>query len=128
MQDRGDLDVIFTLVRRNGVYRDLGNVRVHGEGGLHLKAGDVLATPAQIILFPIDEIEEAVVIELADISGVEPHVAHQLQRVLRTLPVALKHDVRAQRSHHNLTGRVRRYFTIFVIDNAYIEVRDALAG
>ena len=100
---------------------------MHGEGGLHLEAGNVLATPAQVVLFPVDEIEEAVVIELADVARVEPHVAHLLQGVLRALPIALEHDVRTQRAYHNLTGRVRRYFTIFIIDNTYIEVRDALA-
>ncbi|MNH08602.1 hypothetical protein D3C79_680240 [compost metagenome] len=100
---------------------------MHAEGRLHLEAGDVFSTASQIVLFAVDKVEEAVMIELADVASMEPHVAHQLLGVFRPAPVALEHDVRAQWAYHDFTGGIRGYFLVKVVDNAYIEVGNTFA-
>ncbi|MNR18982.1 hypothetical protein D3C85_1357440 [compost metagenome] len=127
MQYRCDLHIVLALIRWHRMYGDLGQCRVNSKGCFHFKAGNVFASAAQIILLAIDEVEKAIVIELANVTSVEPHVAHQLLGVFRTAPVALEHDVRTQRTNHNFAGAVRRYFLIEVVDDAYIEIRNAFS-
>lgn len=88
------------------MYCNLGEVRMDGEGRFHLEVGDVLAMPAQVVFFVVDEIEEVVIIEFADVASVESHVVHQLEGIRGTVPVALEHDVRSQWTQHDFTGGI----------------------
>src|SRR3546814_13571657 len=72
------------------MYRHFCQCRVNSKSGFHFKAGNVFTPAAHVVLLAVDEVEEAVVIESANVAGVEPHIAHQFQGVLRTTPVDRK--------------------------------------
>ena len=101
--------------------------RMRQDRGLHFEAGDVLATPSQVVLLAIDEIEEAVLVEPADVAGVEPEIAPDFQRVLRSTPVTLEDDVRQQRPTNDFARRANGNLIVVVIKDADIELWSGLA-
>ena len=107
-EHRGDLHVVLALVARDRVHRDVGDRLVRDDRALHLEARDVLAPPAQVVLLAVDEVEEPVVVEPAEVAGVEPEVAQHLDGRLRAAPVAREHQVRAGGPAHDLADLADR--------------------
>nr|MDT0667304.1 hypothetical protein [Micromonospora sp. DSM 115978] len=60
------------------------------QDALDLEAGDVLAAAAQVVGLAVDEVEEALVVDLADVPGVVPPVAAGLDGGLGPAPVPLE--------------------------------------
>src|SRR6267154_856584 len=50
------LDIVFARIGEHGMHGHVRNVRMSSKTRLHLKAGNILAAPAQVILFSIDEV------------------------------------------------------------------------
>ena len=71
--------------------RGLGDVGVLVEGGLDLGGVDVLTAADDDVLQPVDDVEEAFVIEPAEVAGEEPAVAEGSGRGLGVVEVA-PHD------------------------------------
>ena len=74
---------------------------------LHVAGVDVEATPDDEVLDPVHDVEVAVGIEVADVAGVHPPLAHRQCGGLRVLPVALHHPGRPDAHLAGLTGRHR---------------------
>ena len=104
------------------MHRNFLEVRVAHERCLDLVARDVLAATAQVVLLAVDEVEESVGIELADVPHVDPQVVHHLERVGGTVPVALEHHVGTQRAAHDLAGFAGRQLAAEVVDDAHVEI------
>ena len=62
--------------------RDLGDGRVLVQHGFDLDAVHVLAAADDDVLHPVDDVDEAVVVDVADVAGVEPAVAERCRRRL----------------------------------------------
>src|SRR6478736_7932299 len=78
------------------------------EDVLDLLRVDVLPAPDDQVLDPVDQGEVAVVVEPADVAGVQPSAAQRLGRLLPPAEVAA-HDVRAADDHlAGLPGRQQR--------------------
>ena len=61
-----------------------------------LDAVDVLAAADDHVLGPVRDVQEAVLVQVADVTGVEPAVAERLGRRLRVVEVAVHHRLVAQ--------------------------------
>ncbi|MNI63255.1 hypothetical protein D3C73_1186130 [compost metagenome] len=107
--------------------RDLLDSWVGQDRALHLETGDVLPSPTQIVLLAIDKVEKSVLIELADIPGVEPHVPHDLQSVFRPTPVSLENDVWHQWPTHDFASDANRHLIILIVEDTNIKLRGGLA-
>ena len=70
----------------------LGHPVVGVDGRLDLRAIDVLAAAQHHVLGPVDDEDEAVVVDAGDVAGVEPAVLDRLRRRLGSVEVALHHD------------------------------------
>ncbi len=110
------------------MYCHLLNGRMSLDRNLHLVTRNVLASPLEIVLLAVDEIEKAFLVEPAYVPGVEPLVAHRRHRRLRPAPVPLEHDVRAVGANDHLAGHVHRYLPFVLIDDADVERSAAFAG
>ena len=53
----------------------VGHGRVLEEGGLHLDAVDVLAAPDDHVLGPVDDVDEALLVDAGHVAGVQPSAA-----------------------------------------------------
>src|ERR1700722_3897728 len=89
---------------------------------LQLEARDVLAPTAQVVLLAVDEVEVAVLVELADIARMKPEVPHGPQGFHRTRPVAVEHHSGLQGSNDDLTGDARWELAVVVVDDPHVEV------
>lgn len=63
------------------MHGDFGDVGMRGKGSLHFKTGNVFTAAPHVVLFAVNEIEETVIVKLAYVSSMTPHVAHDFQRV-----------------------------------------------
>src|SRR5581483_6487482 len=75
-------------------HRRFGDGRVLEEHALDLDAVDVLAAADEHVLGPVDDVDEALVVEAGDVAAVQPAVSERLGRGLGLVPVALD-DVRS---------------------------------
>ena len=66
----------------------VGHGRVLEQNGLHLRAVHVLATTDHDVLEPVDHVDEALVVDVPQVAGVEPAVPERLGRGLGPVPVA----------------------------------------
>ena len=67
-------------VARHRVDRHVGQGAVAHEDALDLEAGDVLAAAAEVVGLAVDEEQEAVVVDPADVAGVVPPVPADARR------------------------------------------------
>src|SRR5581483_10869408 len=84
-------------------YGRLGDRRVGIEHLLDLARIDVEAAPDDQLLLPVDDEEEAVLVDVAHVAGVEPAALERLGGGGRLLEIAL-HDVVA--ADHDLADAV----------------------
>src|SRR4029077_16224098 len=66
VEHRGDLEVVLADVARDRVDGDVVDRVVSVEDPLHLEARDVLAATAQVVLLAVDEVQEPVLVDLAE--------------------------------------------------------------
>ena len=107
--------------------RDLLDRWMHEDRGLHLETGNVLAASAQIILLAIDEVEEPVLVESADVTGMKPQIVPDLQCIVGTSPVPLKDDIRQQGATDDLACFADRDLIVVRVEDADIEFRRGLS-
>ena len=69
--------------------RRVGHGRVLEQGGFDLDAVDVLAAADDHVLGPVDDVDEALVVDAGDVARVQPAVGDRRRRRLRLVPVAL---------------------------------------
>ena len=72
-------------------HRRSGHGRVAAQRVLDLAGGHVLAARDDDVLLPIDDVEHPVLVESADIAGVQPSVDDRLGRQVGPVPVAGHH-------------------------------------
>ena len=77
----------------------LGHRRVRVDDLLDLARGDVLAARLDHVLLAVDDVEVALVVEDAEVAGVQPAVAERLGRLGGVVPVA---EHRLRRAVHDL--------------------------
>ena len=75
----------------NCEYRGFGHCRVFVDGCLYLGRVDVLTAAQNHVLGPVDEKQEAVVIQVANVTGVEPPIGQGLGIGLRSVQVTAEH-------------------------------------
>ena len=75
----------------HGEDRRLGDRRVLVDGGLHLCGVDVLTAAQDHVLGPIHQEQEAVLVQVADVAGVEPAVGEGLGVRLGPVQIAAEH-------------------------------------
>jgi hypothetical protein len=75
-----------------------------GQGVLDLGAVDVLASPVDHVVAPIEQLDRAVAGDPGDVAGVEPAAGQGPRRRLRAVPVT-RHELRA--AHQELACPVR---------------------
>src|SRR5215204_1534130 len=104
------LDLLAEHLVRDADDGGVDDVGMLEEGLLDLDAVHVLATPDDHVLRPVDEVEEPVLVEAADVAAAEPAVAgDRLGGRVGSVPVAPAHDRRsAQPDLARRTGRNRR--------------------
>ena len=90
LEHDGDLHVVLAELARHRVHRDVPQRGVAEQRLLHLEARDVLAPAPQRVLLAVDEEDVAVVVDPAEIAGVEPQVAGRLDRRVGPVPVAAR--------------------------------------
>jgi hypothetical protein len=61
------------------------------EDVLHLLGGDVLPTGIDHVLLAVQEVEEPLLVELAQVAGVQPSSAQCLRGLLLEVVIALHH-------------------------------------
>ena len=61
---------------------------------LNFKGGDILASPNDHVLDPVDDVEEAFIVETPNVSRVQPAIGEPLGRLLWSPPVP-RNDVRS---------------------------------
>ena len=94
----GHHDLLAAELGRHAVDRGLEQLGVVGEHALDLPRGDVLAAAADRVRPARDEPEEAVLVAVGVVAGVEPEVAHRAERRGVVAPVALHHHERPLRA------------------------------
>src|SRR5688500_20257912 len=77
--------------------RRLGDGGMRVEDLLHLARVDVEAAADDEVLLALDDVEEVVGVEAADVAGVQPAVAQRPRGLLRE-PVVAAHDVQIGRA------------------------------
>ena len=100
--------------------RGLGDLGKPVDHGLDLAGVDVLATADDHVLGPVDEHQVTVLVEPADVTGVQPAVDDRRRGLLGPVEVAT-HDVRAL--DHDLAGLAVGHRVARRVDEA-----DRLAG
>src|SRR4051812_36140417 len=88
---------------------------------LDFEGRDILATPPDGVLFPVNEIQVAIFINVTSVPGMEPQVASRSQRRLRHVVITLWKQPRCCRSHNDLAGLATRDLKIVVVDNLYLD-------
>src|SRR5207302_1321397 len=94
------------------------------ERSLDLERRDVLAAADDHVLEAVDDVEEALLVEDADVARIEPAVAECAPCRLRILPVA-REDLRA--ADDDLAGLAGRHGLSIGIDDPDLRVDDGLA-
>src|SRR5205085_5947489 len=74
-----------------------------------------------------EKVEIAILVEPADVAGVEPQIAPGLHRIGGTIPITLKDDVRPLRPRDDLAGGADRQRGVAIIDDLDVEVVAGLA-
>ena len=92
------------------------------DDALDLEARDVLAPAAQVVGLAVDEVEEVVVVDPADVAGVVPPVAAGRDGGLGPAPVALEHDLGALGADDDLAVGVAGQLVVVVVEDADVEV------
>ena len=103
---------------------DVGDGGVLVEHRLHLHAVDVLAAADHDVLQPVDDVQEPLGVDVADVAGVEPSVAERRLRRDLVVPVA-RHDLR--RAHADLADLPHAERLAVGVDDLHVagEVRTA---
>ncbi|MNZ73127.1 hypothetical protein D3C78_915290 [compost metagenome] len=96
-----------------------------GDGGLDLGGIDVLAAADDHVLQPVADVDEAILVHVAAVTGMHPAIAQRLGGCFRLLPVA-EHDVRPL--HHDLAHGAARHLVVVGVDDAYLGAAGGLAG
>ena len=109
---------------RNADDRGVGDRGMLDEAVLDLDAVDVLAAADDHVLLAVGDEEEAVVVDVADVAGVQPAVAHGVRGRLGLVPVA-GHDERAV--HRHLAGLTGRHLVAVGVADLELERRHRLA-
>src|SRR5260370_38241673 len=58
----------------------------------------------------------------------QPNIAHDPQRVCRTIPIAVEHDLRTAWAYDDLPRDAMRQFVVVIVEDADIEVGVGAAG
>ena len=103
---------------------DLAHRRVAHEDLLDLDRVDVLAAGDDHVLLAVDERDVAVVVDLAEVAGVEPAAAERVGRRRRQHPVAGE-DVLA--AHEQLADLADGDVAVVVVDEAGLDVQQRAA-
>src|SRR3954468_19058890 len=96
-----------------------------GDHAVQLRAGNVLAPPANDVLLARDEIEVSVVVLAREIAREEPAIAKRRTRLLRIVEVLAEND---RRLHDELARLADGQVTPFVIDDAQLGEVRAVTG
>ena len=124
LQRDGGADLLAQLGVRHCHDRRLGDGRVLVEHLLDLAGIDVVAAADDQVLLAIDDEEVAVLVDLREVTGVEPAAAHRLGRRVGTLPVAL-HHVRAL--DDDLPHLALRDLLVVLVEDLHLDVADRRA-
>src|SRR5581483_4381093 len=98
------------------------------DGRLDLPRGDVLAAAPDAVLHPVDEEQEAVLVDPAAVARVEPEVPPGLDRVIGALVVAAEEREAALGPRDDLAGDVRRAGLVVLVDDPDVVRRGGTAG
>src|SRR4051812_5991315 len=93
-------DLIFRLVRPQCISRDFGHGRMIRSKLLNFESRDVLATPADHVLHPIDKPEVSIFVEIAAIAGVKPFITTRMHSLLRRVVIAARTMPGVTRAQH----------------------------
>src|ERR1035437_5734072 len=102
----------------------LGHLGMHVDDLLDLARVDVEAAADDQLLLAIDDEEEAFVVDVADVTAVEPAVLDRLGGGLRLVPVAV-HDVVAL--DHDLAALALRDLLVVLVEDLDVDSPDRLA-
>jgi hypothetical protein len=106
-------------------HRHLEDAGMTADDLLDLARVDVGAPADDHVLLAIGDEQIAILVEVADVAGVQPAAAQGLGRRLRLVPVALHHDVAAYHDLAELAGRAR---LVLVVDDAHAHRRRLAPG
>jgi hypothetical protein len=81
---------------------------------------DVEAAPDDEVLQPVHDVQEAVLVQVPDVAGVQPAVPHRPRGQLRVVPVAEHHPRPVDADLAVLAGRHRLSFEV---DDGHPDVR-----
>ena len=124
LEHRGDLHVVLAQRRSATACTATSSiVGVRDERPLHLEARDVLAPPPQVVLLAVDEVEEAVLVEPAEVAGVEPEVAQHVDASPRAGASSRRTSGSGPSGRHTIspispTGDL----DVVVVDEAHVEL------
>src|SRR5262245_36358381 len=84
-------DLLAHAVVGHRVDRRFADLGMHQQRGLDVAAADVLATADDQVLDPVDDVEEALVVEVRAVAGAKPVAGERRCGGLGLVPVAAKH-------------------------------------
>ncbi|MOA32872.1 hypothetical protein D3C78_1541240 [compost metagenome] len=113
------------FVAGNTNHSSLGNGRMADKGVLDFGSEDVLATADDHVLETIADVDEAIVVHVAAVTGMHPAAAKRLGGGLRFVPVT-EHDVGA--THQDFADCATGHFAILGIGNADFHAADGQPG
>ncbi|MNL32350.1 hypothetical protein D3C87_1541950 [compost metagenome] len=96
----------------------LGDVRMTSDGVLDFGGEDVLAATDDHVLETVADVDEAVLIHIATVTGVHPAAAQRFGSRFGFVPVT-EHDVRSPCD--DFTHGATRHFAVFAIDDAHLD-------
>ena len=110
---------------RDAEHGRLGHRRVRVDDLLDLARGDVLAAGLDHVLLAVDDVEVALVVEDAEVAGVQPAVAERLGRLGGVVPVA---EHRLRRAVHDLADLPGANRAAVVVDDLRLHVQRRAPG
>src|SRR5277367_2552658 len=126
--DDAELDVVLAELARHRVRDHLHDGRMFEHGQLDFNGRDVLSATADRVFQSVDEVEVAVLVESAEVSGVHPHIPLYDRRGRGVREVTFEHHVRLQRPNYDLSDLAGRDFSFFLVEDLDLEVPDRLSG
>src|SRR3954447_16026392 len=101
------------------------DIRVRFDDILHFAGIDVEPARDHHVLLSISQVEEVLVVETADVAGVQPPVPQRLRGQLRLPPVTV-HDERS--AYADLPHLARRNRLVVLVEDGHIDRRMRLAA
>ncbi len=122
--DKGGHRLAIDLVR-HADHGGVNHVVVADQGALHLLGIDVEAAREDHVLLAVGDIEIAVVVPMAQITGVQPTIPQGCRRVLRAVQIALHHGEGAGRAgaDQNFADPAIRQILAGIVDDANLDPR-----